>query len=108
MSSESMLNVHPASTRQHLLKGKKSLYDSFLKTIFAVNMLKLKIMKRTGFLLFIASICCILFASCSDDNEMPENYVFSHIDFLKRKGMAPGNSRKNYLPTLLKIEQKVR
>ena len=81
-----MLNVHPASTRQHLLKEKKSLYDSLLKTIFAVNMLKLKIMKRTGSLLFIASIFCILFANCSDDKEIPENYVFSHIDFVEEEG----------------------
>lgn len=101
MSSESMPKVHPASTRQHLLKEKKSLYDSLLKTIFAVKMLKLKIMKRTGFLLFIASICCILFASCSDDNEMPENYVFSHIDFFEEEGDGTRQFKEELPPNIV-------
>lgn len=50
------------------------------------NVLKLKIMKRTSSLLFIAGIFCILFASCSNDKEMSENYVFSHIDFFEEEG----------------------
>ncbi len=43
-------------------------------------------MKRTSSLLFIAGIFCILFASCSNDKEMSENYVFSHIDFFEEEG----------------------
>ena len=58
-------------------------------------------MNRTGFLLFIAGIFCIFFASCSNDKEMPENYVFSHIDFFEEEGDGTKQFKEELPPDIL-------
>lgn len=43
-------------------------------------------MKQASLLPFIAGILCLFLASCSDDNEMPENYLFDRIEFFEEEG----------------------